>query len=369
MIPQQAFGRTGVQSTRIIFGSWALYRATQAEADRVLSLLQEYGVNHIDTAPMYGNAEKVIGPWLARHRDDFFVATKTRKRSRREALDDLKRSLDRLRIDFLDLWQLHGLTNPIGWEKVMGPDGALEAFVEARDQGLVRFLGVTGHGDNVPAMHKRSLESFDFDSVMLPYNYLLMQNPRYAADFNELARLCRTRNTALQTMKCLARWPCRGRSETYNTYFYEPLVAQDAIDYAVHWSLGFSDSFLITVGDMQLLPKMLDAANRFRTCPSDQEMRMMVDKFEIQQIFLYAKSKERKTWGYEMSQALEGLIQEGYFNHPNNRTLEDVVKALDAKGLSTEGKKGNITNALAKRIKERILKKSKLSDQWVYWTE
>ncbi|MFW9832106.1 MAG: aldo/keto reductase, partial [Candidatus Thorarchaeota archaeon] len=143
MIPKQKFGRTGHQSTRIIFGAWALNKVTKAEVDSTLGLLQRYGVNHIDTAPMYGNAEKVIGSWLAKYRNDFFIATKTRQRSRQGALDNLKRSLERLRVDYIDLWQMHGLTNPVGWEKAMGPEGALEAFIEARNNGLVRFLGVT----------------------------------------------------------------------------------------------------------------------------------------------------------------------------------------------------------------------------------
>jgi predicted aldo/keto reductase-like oxidoreductase len=311
MIPRREFGRTGHPSTRVIFGAWALNKATQAEADRALALLQEYGVNHIDTAPMYGNAEKVIGPSLAKHRNAFFVATKTRSRSRSGALSNLKRSLERLRVDYIDLWQMHGLTNPAGWEKVMGPEGALEAFVEARDQGLVQFLGVTGHGTNVPAMHKRSLERFDFDTVLLPYNYVLMQNPRYAADFNELVRLCRKRNVAVQTIKSIARRPWGSRPKTYNTYFYEPLETQAAIDKAVHWSLGFPDSFLITAGDLQLLPKMLDAATRFEKRPSGTEMRAMVEQFDIQPIF--SRVAERKgsrargpqTWGGHMCRRLK----------------------------------------------------------------
>jgi aryl-alcohol dehydrogenase-like predicted oxidoreductase len=180
VISMQPFGRTGHGSTRVIFGSYAVSEATQAEADRVLELLLEYGVNHIDTARMYGNAGERIGPWLEKHRDRFFIATKTRSRTRRGARDDLRRSLDRLRVDHVDLWQMHGLTRPGGWDRAMGPGGALEAFLEARDKGLARFLGVTGHGFKAPAMHLRSLERFDFDTVLVPYNYSLMQKPRYA---------------------------------------------------------------------------------------------------------------------------------------------------------------------------------------------
>ena len=324
VILRQEFGRTRHKSTRVIFGSWALCRATQAKADRAFALLQKYGVNHIDTAPMYGNAEKVIGSWLAKHRDDFFIATKARSRSRHEALDNLKQSLERLHVDCIDLWQMHGLTNPAGWEEAMGPGGTLEAFIEAREKGLVRFLGVTGHTNQAPEMHKRSLERFDFDSVMLSYNYLLMQNPSYAADFNELVELCHKRNVAVQTIKSIARRPWSNRPKTYNTYFYEPLETQDAIDKAVHWSLGLPNSFVITVGDLQLLPRVLDAANRFEKRPSDEEMRAMVDEFDMKQIFQPAPraqglGKGPYTWGGQASQVLRGLIREGFFNRPNRR--------------------------------------------------
>jgi aryl-alcohol dehydrogenase-like predicted oxidoreductase len=285
MIFKQPFGRTGHASTRVLFGAYALSKATQAEADRILELLLEYGVNHIDTAPMYGNAEKRIGPWMEKHRGDFFIATKTRRRTYQGAWDNLQRSLDRLRVDYVDLWQMHGLTNPVGWERAMGPGGTLGAFIEARDKGLVRFLGVTGHGVKSLAMHKRSLERLDFDSVLLPYNYPLMQNPRYAADFESLVTLCRERHVAVQTIKSIARRPWRDRPKTYNTYFYEPLDTQEAIDKAVHWALGYPATFLITAGDMQLLPKILEAANRFEARPSDAEMAVVVEKYGIQPIF------------------------------------------------------------------------------------
>ena len=283
MISKKPFGRTGYESTRVIFGGYTLSNATQAEADRTLQMLLEYGVNHIDTAPMYGNAEKRIGSWMEQHRDDFFLATKTRKRSYEGAWKDLRQSLSKLRVDYIDLWQMHGLTNPGGWEKVMGNGGALEAFIEARDQGLVRFLGVTGHGNKVPKMHKQSLERFDFDTVLLPYNYLLVQNSRYASDFNELVELCRKSDVAVQTIKSVVRRPWGSRPRTHNTYFYEPLESQDAIDKSVQWVLGFPDSFLITAGDIQMLPKMLDAATRFENRPSDVEMDTIVDEFDMQE--------------------------------------------------------------------------------------
>ncbi|MHA2423464.1 MAG: aldo/keto reductase [Candidatus Thorarchaeota archaeon] len=283
MIVKQPFGITGHESTRIIFGGYALSNVTQQEANIILKLLLKFGINHIDTAPMYGDSEKRIGPWMEQHRNDFFLATKTRKRTKEGAWDDLQRSLEKMKVDYIDLWQLHGLTNPSGWDKVMGSGGALEAFIEARDKGLVKFLGVTGHGNHVPRMHKKSLERFNFDSVLLPYNYLLMQNSRYSESFNELVELCQKQSIAIQTIKSVSRKPWGKRSRTHNTYFYEPLQDQDAIDIAVHWALGFTDSFLITAGDMTILPMMLDAANRYKARPADSEMNEFVDKYGIRE--------------------------------------------------------------------------------------
>lgn len=287
MIPKQVFGCTGHMSTQIIFGSYALSQATQAEADEILDQLLKYGINHIDTAPMYGNAEISIGRWMEKYRDKFFLATKSRSRSYEGAWKDLRHSLERLKVDQVDLWQMHGLTNPQGWKKAMGTGGALEAFIEARDKGLARFLGVTGHGSKVPVMHKQSLERFDFDTVLLPYSYWQMLNPSYVSHFNELIEMCRERNVAIQTIKSIARRPWKDQPRTYNTYFYEPLEAQVPIDKAVHWAMGLPDSFVITVGDMQLVPKMLDAADRYVERPSDENMKTIMDEFDVQPIFSY----------------------------------------------------------------------------------
>ncbi|NJD59397.1 MAG: aldo/keto reductase, partial [Anaerolineae bacterium] len=275
MIPKAAFGRTGHISSRVIFGSWALSTASQKEADQVVELLMEYGINHIDTAPMYGNAEKLIGTWMKKHRQAFFLATKTRKRTHHGALADLNNSLQTLGVDSIDLLQLHGLTNMKGWEDTMGTEGALEVLISAREQGKVRHLGVTGHSNQTPAMHKRSLERYDFDSVMLPYSYRQMKIPAYAADFADLITTCRKRKVAVQTIKSIARGPWNDQLKTFNTYFYEPLVTEDAIQKSVHWVLGLTDCFLITAGDIQLLPKILRAASIFEQRPSDAEMESL----------------------------------------------------------------------------------------------
>ncbi|MBM3224904.1 MAG: aldo/keto reductase [Candidatus Tectomicrobia bacterium] len=284
MIAQRPFGRTGHQSTATLFGAAALSRATQAEADRVLDLLLEYGVNHIDTAARYGDAELRIGPWMAQHRQHFFLATKTGKRTYQDARDEIHRSLERLRVDTIDLLQLHALFHPDDWDIAMGPGGALEAAQEARAQGLVRFIGVTGHGWTIAAMHKRSLEHFNFDSILLPYNYVMHQNERYQQDFDAVVQLCAERQVAVQTIKAIARGPWATADKARNTW-YQPLEEQADIDRAVHWVLGRPGVFLNTAGDIQLLPKMLDAASRYSTRPSDDEMRTMLEKQCVTSLF------------------------------------------------------------------------------------
>src|SRR6267143_6427030 len=201
MIERRPFGRTGHASSVTLFGAAALARASQDEADHALETLLRYGVNHIDTAARYGDSELRIGAWMSRHRKDFFLATKTGERSKAAARDSIHRSLERLRVDHVDLIQLHSLAHPDEWEQAMGPGGALEAVVEARQQGLVRFIGVTGHGWTIAAMHKRSLARFDFDTVLLPFNFFFAQNERYRRSFEEVLTICRERNAAVQVIK------------------------------------------------------------------------------------------------------------------------------------------------------------------------
>lgn len=262
MIEKTEFGRTGHMSTRTLFGAAALWSATQAQADATLDLLFKYGVNHIDTAASYGDAELRIGPWMPNYRDEFFLATKTEKRTYQGAKDELHRSLERMQVDAVDLWQMHILVDPQEWETAMGAGGALEAFIEAREQGLTRFLGVTGHGVTVAEMHLRSLERFEFDSVLLPYNYPMMQNPQYVSDFDALVTICEQRHVAVQTIKTITRGPWGDKEKTRNTW-YEPLEQQEDIDRAVHYAMSRPSLFLNTAGDMDLLPKVLDAASRF----------------------------------------------------------------------------------------------------------
>lgn len=284
MIIKQKFGNTGHLSTRTIFGAAALSNVTQAEADQTLNVLLKYGINHIDTAAGYGESELRIGPWMEKHRSNFFLATKVFRRTYKDACKQIEQSLERLQVSSIDLIQIHNLTDPRSWEKAMGADGALKALIEARDQGSVKYIGVTGHGYNVAAMHIRSLERFELDTVLLPYNYMMMQNPIYAADFENLLKLCKDRNVAVQTIKSLARRPWGNRKRIQATW-YEPFEDQTDIDRAVHWVLKREGIFLNTSSDIYLLPKILDAASRFEIEPTDEEMQEKATQLGMKPIF------------------------------------------------------------------------------------
>jgi aryl-alcohol dehydrogenase-like predicted oxidoreductase len=284
-IARKPFGRTGHESSRAIFGAAALGSVDQATADRTLEVLQSYGVNHIDVAASYGDAELRIAPWLKREPDRFFLATKTGERRAKPAREELHRSLDRMGVDHVDLWQLHNLADPIEWDIALSPGGVIEAAGQARDEGLVRFIGVTGHGAQIAANHRRSLERFAFDSVLLPYNFVTMQMPYYAENFSALEKTCVERGVAVQTIKSIALRPWRGREHTRTTW-YEPLEAQDAIDLAVWWALGNPNVFVNTAGDVELLPKMLDSASRFEKRPDDAAMQELVRRSAPEPLFV-----------------------------------------------------------------------------------
>ena len=284
-IPTLAFGRSGHQSTRVIFGGAALARISQDVANRTLDVLLQHGVNHLDVAASYGDAELRIRPWLKAHPDRFFLATKTGARTAEAARQELERSLDRLGVDHVDLWQLHSLADPIEWDTALSPGGAIDAAVEAREQGLVRWIGVTGHGTQIAAGIRRSLSRFDFDSVLLPCNYLTMQLPYYRENFEAVVDICRQRQVAVQTIKSIALRPWLGRPRTNSTW-YEPLQAHADIDLAVWWVLARPGIFLNSVGDVDLLPRVLDAASRFEQGPDDAEMRALAERVQQEPLFV-----------------------------------------------------------------------------------
>jgi aryl-alcohol dehydrogenase-like predicted oxidoreductase len=280
------FGRTGHGSSRVIFGAAALGAMRQEKADQILAILLEYGINHIDTAASYGDSELRIGPWMARHRRDFFLATKTGDRTASGARESLHRSLDRLRVDHVDLIQLHNLVEDAEWEIALGPGGALEALVDARAQGLVRFIGVTGHGTRVAAMHLGSLQRFSFDSILLPYNFVMMQSPEYAADFEAVVAYAQAHGVAVQTIKAVARRRWRDDDPQRRFSWYEPLKDPDAIRRAVRFVLGRPGLFLNSSSDATILRHILDATNDAAAVPSGAALEGDVSRFGVEPLFV-----------------------------------------------------------------------------------
>jgi aryl-alcohol dehydrogenase-like predicted oxidoreductase len=285
MLSQAPFGRTGHASSRVIFGAAALMSMSQERADELLEVLLRYGVNHIDTAAGYGDSELRIGPWMAEHRDRFFLATKTGERRGDDARAELERSLERLRVDAVDLIQLHNLVEDDEWEVAHGLGGAIEALVQARDEGLVRFIGVTGHGLRIARMHLRSLERFPFDSVLLPYSYVALQDDAYRGDVEELLDVCARQQVAVQTIKSVARrrWAPDHTGPRFS--WYEPLRDHDAVARSVRWVLANPAVFLNSSSDANLLVPILEAASSGGDPPTVDDLDRDLTRLGVEPLF------------------------------------------------------------------------------------
>ena len=285
MLPTKQFGRTGHESSRVIFGAAAFGSMGQDRADATMELLESHGVNHIDTARGYGDSELRLAPWLANNRHKVFLATKTGERSGPAARAELEESLTRMGVDHVDLIQLHNLVEPDEWETAFAPNGAVAALDAARTEGLCRFIGVTGHGVRIPAVHHRSLLAFDFDSVLLPYNFTMLERPDYRADVEALLELCSEREVAVQTIKSIARGRWSGSSEGKFSW-YEPLTDPAAIDRAVRYVLSNDQLFLNSTSDATLLPLVLAAAEAGDlSAPSADDLHDDVETFGITALF------------------------------------------------------------------------------------
>jgi aryl-alcohol dehydrogenase-like predicted oxidoreductase len=286
MIDRLPFGATGHDSSRIIFGAAALAATDQSGADRILAELLAAGVNHIDVAAKYGDAELRVAPWMRAHRKDFFLATKTGERSYAGARKQLRASLERMQVDQIDLIQLHNLTDEEGWQRVFRDDGALRACIEARDEGLVRFIGVTGHGTQAASMHLRSLERFPFDSVLVPYTFSSMEQAAYAADFEELVDVCAARKVAVQTIKAVARRRWGSVEQPTTTTWYHAFEDPADIERAIHWALARPGIFVNTASDAGLMRQSIAAAERFTVAPSRAEMRASWERLGVEPLFV-----------------------------------------------------------------------------------
>ncbi len=285
MLPLAPFGRTGHTSTRVIFGAAALGGMSQERADVTLASVMKWGINHVDTAASYGASEDRLKPLLAEHRSSLFLATKTGARDGVAARAELEKSLERMGVDTVDLIQLHNLVDPDEWETAFAAGGAVEALAAARDEGLVGDIGVTGHGVPIAGMHLRSLERFDFASVLLPINFIMLDNPLYRGDVEKLLDVCADRDVAVQTIKSIARgaW-ADGNTNRFS--WYDPLTDPEPIGRAVRYVLSHPQMFLNTTSDARLLPMIIEAAEGDLVAPSSDQMRADIAAEGITPLFV-----------------------------------------------------------------------------------
>ena len=278
------FGRTGHESTVAIFGAAALWEVSQSEADAAMERVIAAGVNHIDVAPSYGLAEERLGPWMARERDRFFLGCKTMERTKAGAASELRRSLELLGTDSFDLYQIHAVTSLEELDEATRAGGALDAVVEARDAGLTRFVGITGHGVEAPAVFLEALRRFDFDSVLFPLNFVQMANPAYRDGTEVLIRTCRARDVGTMVIKSITRGPWGEHPETHTTW-YRPFTEPEEIARAVRFVLSHDVTGLCTVGDTTLLPLVLDACERFTPMPRDERDALVAEAGAYEPLF------------------------------------------------------------------------------------
>ncbi|MGD8403698.1 MAG: aldo/keto reductase [Anaerolineales bacterium] len=278
---KRRFGRTGHMSTVAIFGAAAFWEIEQKEADKVMEMVIESGVNHIDVAPSYGQAELRIGPWMPRERERFFLGCKTMERTKGGAMNELGQSLNRLQTDHFDLYQLHAITCMEELDACTMKGGALEALVEARQRGLTRHIGITGHGVDSPRVFIEALKRFEFDSILFPLNFVQMANPEYRKDAETLIALCKEKNVGTMVIKTVTKGPWGDKEKTATTW-YEPFDQMEQIQEAVNFALSYEVTGLCTAGDVNVLPMVLEASQNFSQLSQSQREAMIQsgDQFE-----------------------------------------------------------------------------------------
>jgi predicted aldo/keto reductase-like oxidoreductase len=281
---QRKFGRTGHMSTIVIFGGFAVGMLTQKEADAVMEQLLEHGINHIDVAPSYADAELRLGPWLEKYRDRFFLGCKTQLRSKQEASEELHRSLARLRVETLDLYQLHAVTTMEELDQCFAPGGSIETLIEAREQGLVRYLGITSHGLQAPAVQIEALDRFDFDSLLFTLNFKLWADENYRRDASQLLRIAAERDLGTMVIKTWERGPWGDREHRYHTW-YQPFDDSEMIARTMRFNLSLPVTGVISAGDARLLPMILDAGERFSPMSENEQTEFLATADQYEPLF------------------------------------------------------------------------------------
>ena len=281
---KRRFGRTDHMSTVAIFGTAAFYEISQAEADKTVEKVIAAGVNHIDVAPGYGQAEKRMGPWMPQIRERFFLGCKTMERQKEGAAAELRRSLKILKVDKFDLFQLHAITSMAELDQVTATGGALESVIEARSEGLTDYIGITGHGNDAPEVFLEALHRYDFDTVLFPINFVQYANPEYRQNAGELLRQCREKDVGVMIIKAIAKLPWGDKERTYDTW-YEPFDDPAEIQNGVNFALSQDVTGLCTSADVTILPIFLDACERFEPLDAAQQEGLIATASAYETIF------------------------------------------------------------------------------------
>ena len=281
---KRRFGRTNHLSTVAIFGGAALWNATQARADEAVEQIIAAGVNHIDVAPSYGKAEELIGPWMPRIRKDFFLGCKTLERTKQGAWEELQRSLEKLRVDSFDLYQIHAITSIEQLVEALRADGALDAILDAREQGLTKYIGITGHGNDSPAVFLEALRRFDFDTILFPINFVQFADAKYRADTHALLAECRQRDVGTMIIKAVGKGVWREQPRTHTTW-YVPFDTAAEIQTAVNFALSQDVTGLCTAGDLNVLPLFLDACEHYQPMSADEQENLIATAGQYESVF------------------------------------------------------------------------------------
>ncbi|SDM74271.1 Aldo/keto reductase family protein [Fictibacillus solisalsi] len=273
---KRKIGRLGYEGSVVMFGAASLGNVTQEEADQSISYALDHGINHFDTAADYGDAEVRLGPIISQVRNDIFLATKTGQRTKEKAKEEIYRSLERMRVDSVDLLQLHAVGTIEELDKCTAKGGALEAAVEAKEEGIVKAIGVTGHGHQAPVTHLEAIKRFSFDTVLLPLNYYMYSLPEYRAAFDELMAEANSQNVAVRVIKAIAKAPWEEGQERKYATWYEPFDQQELIDACVHFVLSFPGiAGFASAGDIHLFPKIVNAVERYGSMNNEDTERIL----------------------------------------------------------------------------------------------
>lgn len=281
---KRRFGRTNHMSTVAIFGAVALGQLEQPLADKVMEDVMAAGVNHIDVAPTYGQAEARLGPWMPKIREDIFLGCKTTERTRKGATNEFYESMDRLQVRKFDLYQLHAVTEMTELDKCTQKGGALEAVVEMREKGLTDYIGITGHGFHAPSVFIEALNRFDFDSVLFPINPALFADAAYRKDSLRLLDRCEEKDVGVMIIKSVAREPWGERTHNYHTW-YMPFDQPKEIQESINFVLSHKLTHICTPGDYRLLDKVFTACEEFEPMDADAQQALIENRSIFETIF------------------------------------------------------------------------------------